>query len=390
MAAPANTSSPVSIGSEYAAIGVPLSSFLLFPSVTVTTTFDDNIKRTPTNNLTDTFFTFSPSVALRSQWARHALNVTASSDSLVYAKYSTENVTLYNFNADGRIDVFSSLRLTGLITFGQLYEFRASPELPTDAMKPLPYKRTRGDVSLEYQPAQLGVEIGLGFDRYRYGSVDTPSGQISWADLNRDVISPHARAFYEFQSGYAAYIETIFEQRDFELDVDRSGLDRSSHGYRVRGGVEASLSNLIVGEVFVGYLDQQYPSPLEDVRGLDFGATLDWFITPLTTFHLLASRTVNDTTFVGVSGIDDQTIALSIDHGLLRNLILRGNIGYTDSQFRGGSRNDQVTDAGVGGQYLLNRYLSVAVRYAYQRRTSDVAGQGYTDNLFSIAVRGQL
>src|SRR5687767_8498047 len=63
--------------SDYQALGVPLGGFLLFPSLALTTTFDDNIRRTPTNTLADVFFSFRPNVVLRSQWSQHALNLTA-------------------------------------------------------------------------------------------------------------------------------------------------------------------------------------------------------------------------------------------------------------------------------------------------------------------------
>jgi hypothetical protein len=378
-------------GAESDGSGIPLGGFLLFPSFTFTTSFDDNIRRTDSNAISDTIFALSPVLALRSRWSQHALNLTASSDTLLYAKHPRENITPFNFAADGRLDVLRSLRILGEANFSQLYELRSSPELPTDAAEPLPYSRSHADVSVEYQPALLGVAVGIGFDRLRYGSVEILGAEdISWKDQNRDIVTPHARVFYEFLPRYQAYIEGIYETRDFELDFDRYGFHRSSHGYRVRGGLQALLGNLIQGEVFVGYLDQQYDAPLEDVGGLDFGATLDWSVTPLTTLHLLAARTVNDTTFAGVSGIDDQTIGLSVDHDLLRNLVLRARIAYTDSQYRGQSRKDGLTDAGLGVDYLLNQFMSVSARYTYQLRSSSDTGQGYSDNLFSVGITARL
>jgi hypothetical protein len=375
----------------YDPLGVPLGGFLLFPSLTVTTTFDDNIRRTEDNALSDTIFTISPIVALRSQWAQHALNLTASADTFLYSKYTSENITPYDLSAGGRIDVLNSMRVFATAGFTQTYSGRSSVELPLDAAKPLPYKVATADVMLEYQPSQLGVQIGFGFQRYRYGSVELLSGEeVSWNDQNRDIVSPRARVYYQFQQGYAAFVETLYEEHSFELAVDRSGFDRSSSGYRVRGGVTALLGAIIQGQAFVGYLKQTYAEPLEDVTGFDFGATLDWPITPLTTLRLLASRTVNDTTINGVSGIDDKSVAFSVDHALLRNLVLRGNVGYLHSTFAGMSREDELIDAGAGVEYFLNRYLSLAGRYAFQKRTSNGGPQVYSDNLFSIAIRGHI
>jgi len=198
------------------------------------------------------------------------------------------------------------------------------------------------------------------------------------------------RASYEFLPQYEAYIEARYEQRDFELAVDRSGFDRSSHGYRLRTGVEALLGNLIEGRIFVGYLSQQYVAPLEDVGGLDFGAALDWSVTPLTTLHLVAARTVNDTTFSGVSATDDQSVGFSIDHDLLRNLTLRANVSHTDIQFRGDSRSDKLTAGDIGADYVLNRHLTVGARYTREQRTSNAELQGFIDNTLRIGITGHI
>jgi hypothetical protein len=376
---------------EYEAQGLPLGAFRLFPSLTFATSFDDNIYRTETDTLSDIFFTFSPRAVLRSQWSQHALNLSASSDTLVYSRYSTENVTNFNFAGDGRLDVLRDLRITGDASFARLHVPRSSPDLSFNAMSPLPFSQTHADVTAQYQPNELGIAVGVNFDRFDYGSVDlVGGGSTNWDDQDRDNILPHARVTYEFSPGYTTFVEAIYDDRHFDLDVDRSGFDRSSHGYRVRGGLGAPLSHLVQGSIFLGYLDQQYIAPLPDVSGLDFGATLDWYVTQLTTLRLSAAHLVNDTTFAGASATDDRSVRFSVDHELLRNLILRGFLGYTDSQFRGIPRDDELTDVGFGADYLLNPYFSVAGRYIYQSRNSNITRQGYSDNLLSIGITGHL
>jgi hypothetical protein len=376
---------------EYDAQGIPLGIFRLFPSVTLATSFDDNIDRRETNTLSDVFFTFSPSAALRSQWSQDALNLSASSDTLVYSRYSSENITNYNFKGYGQLDVLRSFRITSDASFARLHVLRSSPELALNAVSPLPYSQTHVDVSAEYQPSDLDIIVGVDFDHYDYGAVDlVGGGSLSWNDQNRDIILPHARVSYQFSPGYTAYLEGIYDDRRFESALDRSGYDRSSQGYRVRGGLGAPLSHLVQGEIFLGYLDQQFIAPLPNVTGLDFGAKVDWYATRLTTVRLSAARIVNDTTFAAASAMDDETMRISVDHELLRNLILQGFVGYTDSHFRGIVRDDRITDAGFGADYLLNSYFSVAARYTYQSRDSSISGQGFSDNLFSIGITGHL
>jgi hypothetical protein len=392
-AALAQTEAPTAtgLGGDYDPLGLPLGGFRLFPSLTVATTFDDNIRRTEEDRLSDTIFRFTPIIALRSLWAQHALNFTATSSTFLYSKYSSENITTYDFNADGRLDVTGAIGVTGQAGLTQLYLLRSSVELPLDAAKPLSLTVARANAAVEYQSAQLGVQFGVAFEQIRYGSLAMLDGtEVDWADQNHNVISPRARIFYQFQEAYAAYVEAIYEKREFEMAVDRFGFDRSSSGSRIRGGVTAALTNLIQGEAFIGYLEQQYPAPLEDISGIDFGASITWSVTPLTTVQLFASRTVNDTTFAGVSGIDDRTINLAVSHELLRNLVLRANVGYANSLFQGSDRTDDTVSVGGGFEYFLNRFFSLALRYDFQNRDSDSGQQTYTSNLFSIAVRGHL
>src|SRR6185295_13884532 len=136
----------------YDAQGIPLGSFRLFPALTFATSFDDNIDRKEINTLSDVFFTFSPAAVLRSQWSQHALNLSASSDTLVYSRYSTEDVTNYTFRGDGRLDVLRGFRILGDASYAQLHVVRSSPDLSANAESPLPYWQTHADVSAEYQP----------------------------------------------------------------------------------------------------------------------------------------------------------------------------------------------------------------------------------------------
>jgi len=165
------------------------------------------------------------------------------------------------------------------------------------------------------------------------------------------------------------------------LALDRNNLHRASNGYEITTGLDVMLSHLLKGEIFVGYLDQRFQAPLKDVSGLDFGANLDWYATELFTVHITASRSVSDTILIGTSGLDARQGGVSFDWEVMRNFIVQGNFAYTDTKFTGVTRDDKVMDAGIGAKYLINRYLSADVKYQYEQRRTNEAGQNYTDNL---------
>jgi hypothetical protein len=146
----------------------------------------------------------------------------------------------------------------------------------------------------------------------------------------------------------------------------------------------------VKGEVFVGYVNLQYQSPLPSIRAVDYGAALHWYATELMTLNLTATRSFDDTTIAGASIADDQVFGLDLDYELLRNLILQFHGDYTDSRFVGTGRTDRLLEAGLNVKYLLNHYMAADASYAWQQRRSNVTGQNFTDNTVSAGLHFQL
>jgi hypothetical protein len=87
--------------------------------------------------------------------------------------------------------------------------------------------------------------------------------------------------------------------------------------------------------------------------------------------------------------VDVRAVGASADYELLRNFILQPHVEYADNKFDGISRDDKITSAGLRGRYLMNEYLSAYADYSYQHRATDALGRKFSDNLFTIGLRGQ-
>ncbi len=186
---------------------------------------------------------------------------------------------------------------------------------------------------------------------------------------------------------------------------DRDGVYRSSHGYQVDGGVDLLLGDLANGEIYAGYIQQDYihflkpgaTTTIPNISGLDFGANINWFPTELLTLHLAASRQLENTVVVSTvnslnvaSAGDDRNVTLSAEYELLREVFLTGNTGFDDTNYKGSNREDKTVFAGVGGKWLINHYLWADVKYQYSIRSSSVPLSGYDDNLVSIGLNVQI
>lgn len=376
---------------DYDAKGLPLGGFRLKPSLDVSPNADDNVFDSGTNREDDIYWTVNPSFALTSEWSRHQLEITGSLTRYEYQENDSENRTDWTLGAQGRIDVMRGTFVDVEGAYLVQHEPRYSVDEAAGADAPTEYSQEHAAGALTHQPNRLGIQVGGSYDRFRFE--DTPlagGGSFSNADRDEQQYNVFAKAMYEFSPGYTMFLRGSYDDNNFELDLDRDGVDRDSQRWRADVGAALFVTRLIRGEVYAGYVEQRFADPLPDVSTFDYGATLDWYATPLLTIHLRAARTLNDTTITGASVSDDQTAGISADWELARNIIVHAGADYTHSKFRGTSRDDEMLGAGASVDYLINEYLSAHAGYRYLQRDSNVPGEDFEDNQFVAGLRFQL
>ena len=371
--------------------GIDLGGFRLFPSLDANVSYDDNVFKLPAAQ-SDYFFTIAPAARLKSQWGRHSFEIYSGANNYDYTKFTDENLTDWNVGADGRIDISHAAFLSGNLFYGELHELWSAPNNVTGFQKsPNRYFQTHADVATAYQANRLGIGFGGSFDRTNW--TDTPKiggGFLTNDDRDQDELQGYGRVFYDFSPGYSGFVKATYDERNFASKFDRSGDARSSHGFHINGGLDLQITHLVRGELFVGYLEQSFaqnvPHPLPKLAGLDFGAQLDWFISPIFTAHISASRQLADVTLTGVSMADNRNVAVSADYEFRPNIILQARASYTESQFVGSTRTDRYPGAGIGVKYLINRYMSANLNYNYGERSTSAAGATYKDNTVSLGL----
>ncbi|MEJ2459993.1 MAG: outer membrane beta-barrel protein [Novosphingobium sp.] len=165
-----------------------------------------------------------------------------------------------------------------------------------------------------------------------------------------------------------------------------TALNRDSKGLRVEGGFRFDITSLLYGEVRAGYFQRNYADPtLEDTSGLSFGADLLWNVTPLTTLKVGADRRVDEAASTTIAGNRTTQFDASVDHELLRNLILSGDFMYRRIAPLGPLRASDEFYARAGARILLNRQLSIRASYRYAKRNSNVAARAFSENRAMLA-----
>lgn len=375
---------------SYTAKGMPLGGFRLFPTLEVTANYDDNVYLTQNNTRDDYFFRETPQVTLQSEWGRHELDLYGGASLYQYATLSEQNHNDWDLGGDGRLDIVRGFDLSGGGSYSVEHLANSSPDQPTNAKTPTEFSVTQSNAVLSYHPYHFGFSVGGTFTRYDYDPTTLVSGPpVSNADRNEDYYTVFAKGSYEFSPGYALFLQGVDNSAHYDLQFDRSLLQRDNDGYAVNLGVDMLVTDLIRGEVFVGYLDQTYKAPFTDVSGFNFGAKVDWFATPLWTFHLTASRTLNGTILATASTEDDQAVQLSADFLARPNIIVSAYVGYLDANFEGSPRDDRYTTVGAKLAYHMNRWMSAELSDSFQTRSSTAPGQNFDDNVVMLGLKFQ-
>ena len=139
--------------------------------------------------------------------------------------------------------------------------------------------------------------------------------------------------------------------------------------------MKVDLTRLITASAGVGLLSRSFDDPtLNDFTGLSTDADLQWSITRRTTLFAAASRDARPTTVAGASTFIDSQGSVGVTHELRRNLSVSGSASYTDRDFRGISRNDQLFTGRLGAEWMINRRFAITPEYRYNNRDSNTVG----------------
>jgi len=366
---------------EYDPLGIRYEGFYFYPKWTQTEVFDDNIFAVPSGTTSDLISVFSPAFQVRSDFNQHAISLGGRADLGRYMINPGENYDDWAIFGDGRLDILRNAGVVGAITFARRHEDRGSPD-DVNGKNPTEFYALAPSLGAYWQLNRFSIRAETGLTRYDYEDVTSSQGfTIDQDDRDRTEYEGGARFGYEIVPNYEAFIRGTFNNRVYNNKVDNDGFRRSNHGFAIDVGTALDLTGVIFGNVFVGYHKQYYQdSRFEPTSGVDFGADVTWNVTRLTTVKALVERRTEETTLNGASGYNSMNFGASVDHELLRNVILSAAGSYQINNYDGIDRDDDLIRADVGGKYLINRYAAIGLAYNFLNRNSTAPGEDFTIN----------
>lgn len=376
----------------YTARGVRVGSFVLRPSLTVSETYDSNVFASDTGEVSDFVTEINPNVVLESDWANHSLRLEADLEQSLHASEDSEDATDWSIGASGRVDVLNDTQLRAGLLYGSLTEDRGEPEDIGAAAEPTDYSLFEVSAGVIQRFNRLSVDVGAEYSELDFD--DTPligGGVDENDDRDRSVLEIAVEVGYELVADTIVFLRGTYNERDYDLDTPAVAVNRDSDGYELVAGATFELGSLATGEVFAGYQEQSFDDPsFSPVSGIAYGASIDWYVTPLTTVRLRADTAIEDTTSGGASAFESQSVGVGIDHEFLRNLVASLDVEYTEEDFASSARKDEIYDVEVGIDYLIDQAFSVGLFAGYEERDSSIAGDSFSREVVGIRFRSAL
>lgn len=386
---------------EYDPLGTRVGSFVARPTLELREAYNDNIYADENNEESDFITQLRPSLRVESNWANHAIRFDASGGFGLYGSNDEENYGDWMVGSAGRYDITRGQYFVGRVRYDERHEDRGSAD-DVFGIEPSRYALTTANLGYVRDISVFSLITDVDMQQFNFKDVASAGGvgTIDNDIRDREQYQYRLRVGYEFIPNYEAFVEGTYNWRLYDQDNTFPGVafsprvsdrNRDSEGYSAVVGTAINFSGKLRGDVSAGWLSQEYDSPvLNDIDAFKYGASLVWNITGLTSLTGTVDRSVEETIQGLASGYLSSSYDITLEHELMRNVLLSANLGYDNNDYEGISREDDIWFAGVGGDYLLRRGVTLSANYLFTDRDSNIAGADFSQNLFILGVRFQM
>lgn len=375
-------------------IGTTLGPLRVFPRIEAGLLYDDNVFASDTGELDDVTFRLEPSVDLAGEFGIYRLNVAADLEHVEFAQFEDESRTNLHLDSDFAAEIVRDLNARLHLNYDIDHEDRGDPNSLRSSVEPVKLEELDFGGEIERRARRLLAGLEAAIRSLDFNNVPRIDGTIeNNNDRDRDFVLVGGKLGYEFSPGYSLLLRGNYDQVDFERPVDDFGFDRDSKTWRVTGGLTFELARLLIGDVFVGYIDRDYDDVrFKAIKEPLIGAGLTWSPTGLTDVRVTASRTIEETIFGGFQAYVFTNVGVRVEHELTRQIVLSAGLRYGKFDFVRNRvsvdppRDDDNVGISTGVRYALNQRFYARAGYEWAHRSSTAAASDYSRNRLQAAV----
>ncbi|MFD2113005.1 outer membrane beta-barrel protein [Thiorhodococcus fuscus] len=371
---------------------VQLGAWQFYPGIELDELYDSNIYATPNDEKDDFITILKPRARLESDWSVHEIKFEAGGDFGFYGDYTDENYQDYYIRNSDRFEIVRDTNLIVGALYQHAHESRSSSDNIYSSAEPITYDLLSGTLGFERSLGIISLRIDGRIDDISYDNTDIiGGGTMDNSIRDREILDGGIRLGYKPMEGSEAYFKARMNEVTYDDSTKYGGPDRDNSGFELSVGLSKTISDLWVFDAYLGYAPSDYvDASLEDVSGGDAiiaGASVLWNPTALTSVIGTLDRRAYQTTQSGASAEIDTSISFEVQHKLTRSVILDTSLGYSNQDYAGSSREDDVYRLGLGASYFFTNLISVRAAYGYQERDSSIESNEFDKHMASLQLR---
>jgi len=369
--------------------GLPVGSWMLYPSLLVGATYDDNVFQSSLRRVSSGGLHLRPSIYAERDVGIHKTKAYFDGDFRLYPDYPAANIvnlaTGISHTWEARRDlVFNSgfefrrhtdMYNTGMVRTPFGFGFQASPQR---------YTQYTGNVAGFKSFNRFFVGLGGVVTGTTYDTLYTSFGPLGQGYRDNIASGVIGRVGYAVSPLIYAFAEGAGNFRSF------SSWYYNSQGYRVVGGVGTDRIGLMRGEIFGGYQRQFYTLGLFNSPSMPVvGGRLFWYPTRDLTLTAAVDQSFQDNGLITIGNATGSAARVisargTADYRVSRDITFRAFGGFDDLRYVAGTRHDNRWLAGASLNYEIFRNLSATFEYNFATVASNAFGASFTRNTFTL------
>lgn len=386
IAQPEEVVTPVEMFDADAGEGVRLSSsYIFYPRAVIDLTYDSNVYNVDALETEDTYVSFQPGFALKSDFGRHAVGLEARGEIRRYFDISDENSEQYDIVATTLLELGEGIDVDTYVGFARGIERRGTLGDVFFTDEPVAYHEKRAGIDVTRRGGRLALGAGAAILKRDYS--DALVGGVP-TDLSiRDVKVANAklRADLGLDRRTGLFAEVGVNQIDYELPTVTP---RDSDGLSALVGVRHEVTSLLEVEAGVGYIHQNFDDPATaSANEFNYRLAANWTPRPQWRLTAAAARLVDASRSQESPAIITSDFRLGAQRALGDRILVGAEAAYTEENYRGSPRKDERFTVAASTTYRLAERIGITAKAGYRDQDGGAFGRSYNGFTASIGVR---
>ena len=377
-------------GREYR--GVPVESWMLYPSIIAGVTFDDNLVWSRTNKIAAPGIRLAPEILAVREVKGSKTTLFGSVDAHVYPSVGRADTVSARAGVEQIWTPTHDLTIKGKVEYDRSAlaissNFVVNNTVLSTIASPQVSDRVNGTIAVQKTFGRMFVGLSLDAAATAYHAFETSTGWTSQSFRDSRVETATVRIGSWVTPAIYAFGEASGNARDY------SNASYGSRGYRAIAGVGSDRISLFRGEIYAGVQQQFYwSSIIGTATSPVIGGQVYWYPTRDITVRAALDQTFTDSslpTLANPNGHPSKTTTarLSAVFKPSKDFSASWRASYEHTTYLASTRRDNGWRTGIEAGYRITNNIELLAAYEFSKVFSTDPYGGYTRNSVSLGMK---